>query len=664
MRLTILEYGGLPVSPSQSVVFSPPGATIGRSADNHMVLADETRQISRLQAAVRLDDSGCYLRNLSSVCAIEVNEGPLHGDQEHRLNPGDRISIGVYQLRVDDPAQTALPPVAEPIGVVVPLVAETASPAVTAQPASSVNIAQQEAQGPAQFSAQFAARSELLDAFADAGQIYSLPAGAAVLPPVADVAPMPPPANAAAQLLQPALQSEPAQPAAAEPFNLDGLFGAGTPASATAFAGFDVVAALPEFAPASASLPAVAPASLPPAAFWDSLVSEFAPVEQQAQFDQPAAIVAPLAPAVEAPPVAPPTTHALADMQALPVDPLDLFAAMPGDGASSLFADGAGVFAEAAPSPLGLITAAQHLPVQTDNVPEVASHFSLPAVAPAQPAAAAPDGYAGGYIAATPAPVSIPAPIAVAAMVAPAVAPLPPAGVITQAVTPTPGNIPRAADTGLPAGPNGAAADWAQQAPQLLGAFLEGAGLAASPATLNEAQFRQAGRMLAGFIGGAMDLLSSRTIIKREVKADLTMILDRENNPLKLLPDAQTVLKQMFGPPFPGFMSPEQAMDDAFHDLHAHQIGMLAGMRAALNQLLHDVSPDLIAQKTVAGSWYERMLPPGKEGRAWLQYRALHQSMVNAVEEDFQSVFGNAFLAAYDAEVELYRQHSKESARC
>lgn len=68
---------------------------------------------------------------------------------------------------------------------------------------------------------------------------------------------------------------------------------------------------------------------------------------------------------------------------------------------------------------------------------------------------------------------------------------------------------------------------------------------------------RQLGQMLSMFSQGTVALLSSRSILKRGVKADMTMVLDDANNPFKLLPSGKTVLMQMFGARMPGFMPPK-----------------------------------------------------------------------------------------------------------
>ncbi|SAL02841.1 FHA domain-containing protein [Caballeronia ptereochthonis] len=208
-----------------------------------------------------------------------------------------------------------------------------------------------------------------------------------------------------------------------------------------------------------------------------------------------------------------------------------------------------------------------------------------------------------------------------------------------------------------------AAAPPAARAPEpptpeaLLHAFFEGAGLdtAAEPHQWSAEQLYVAGQLLALFANGTIELLSSRSILKREVKAHMTMLLDRENNPLKLLSDGSSVLRQMFGLPLPGFMSPQSAVSDAFQDLHAHQIGMVAGMRAALMDLLTRFSPQRLRERDDVSPWYERHLPTLYKARMWDRYAATHRDTVFAIEDDFASVFGKAFLAAYDAEVESYR---------
>ncbi|WP_035058385.1 type VI secretion system-associated FHA domain protein TagH [Andreprevotia chitinilytica] len=591
MRLTVIEHRGEAMSPPLSVLLSAPGFTIGRGADNHLILPDETRQISRLQAAIHVGASGVQLKNLSTVCPIEINDQLLPQQAIHLLAAGDHIRIGAYLLSAHAADAVALAPVATPV----------ATPAPTPLPVQTLAVSMPE----------------------------SPPAAAPVPAPVSwsptDIA-TPPSGGGFMDLF------DGAAPAAAVATAAPAQVQMSPPPMAT-------IAPPPPTPPKPVAADIASPPSTPPAAFWEDLVAEFSP--QQA----PATLVP--ASDLHAAPLAAPhesaakTTQSAAEPDALTalrgvsVDPLALFDTQPA-GPNALFEDGpSSLVNPQAFDPiagLGLSPPPEHT-AEPDRTSALREHFQPPRATAWQDSTIA-----------TPAFVPAVAPTVIASADPVIPTPQTPTGITPPAAEPAP-------QQRLPDG----------NAAELITAFAQGAGLGPDVA-LDAEQLRLAGRLTALMLGGAMALLSSRTIIKREVKADLTMILERENNPLKLLPDASTVLKQMFGPPFPGFMPPEQAVDDAFDDLHAHQIGMVAGMRAALHQLLHKVSPAVVEQQLGAASWHEKLAPRGRDGRAWAHYRALHENMIAAVEDDFHAVFGASFLAAYDAEVEHYRRQRRKSA--
>ncbi|AOK19600.1 hypothetical protein WT26_27320 [Burkholderia cepacia] len=460
MQLIVIEHAGEPVENDSydAVVFHPPGGTIGRASDNHLVLRDDTRQISRLQALLQVGDDACLLKNLSSVSTIEVNREPVGYAQERTLNTGDIIRIGPYVLRAER---------------------EDAAGRNDAAPARTVDMTDGAHDPAAPHDDAKATGNRLW------GRLHDRFARGKTSDEAAPRAP-------AGQDVEPAVHS------------------------------------------------AAAPSSTPQR-----------------------------------------------DLHQLSTDPLDLFA-QPSGGAGP---DDAHHAAEGSQSSF----------TQADHAPEWTQHVR---VQPAAEAAEAPD-------------------------------------VDADADAPPP-----AAPAPEPATPDA-----------LLSAFFEGAGLdtAAESHQWSAEQLYIAGQLLALFANGTVELLSSRSILKREVKAHMTMLLDRENNPLKLLPDGGAVLRQMFGLPLPGFMSPQSAVSDAFQDLHAHQIGMVAGMRAALMDLLTRFSPQRLRERDDAMRWYEKRVPVLYKARMWDRYAATHRDTVFAIEDDFASVFGKAFLAAYDAEVESYR---------
>ncbi|MBN3745400.1 type VI secretion system-associated FHA domain protein TagH [Burkholderia sp. Se-20373] len=482
MQLIVIEHAGEPVENDSydAVVFHPPGGTIGRASDNHLVLRDDTRQISRLQALLQVGDDACLLKNLSSVSTIEVNREPVGYAQERPLNTGDIIRIGPYVLRAerDDGGQ----------GDDAPVIDMATDTGVHVDPPSQARTS----------AAPSPASSARIDTKGAGNRLWGL---------LQDrLAPRGKPADAGTR------PSGPAQRDAAQPPNR-------------------------------------------------------------------AAQAAPPAPSQR-------------DLNQLSIDPLDLFAQPSGDIGTS------GATGTAPHADRGNTEREASSATQADHAPEWTQHVRV------QPAAArAADTH--------PQPADEPAPHA------------------TRPPTPD----------------------------ELLSAFFEGAGLdtAAESHQWSAEQLYIAGQLLALFANGTVELLSSRSILKREVKAHMTMLLDRENNPLKLLPDGGAVLRQMFGLPLPGFMSPQSAVSDAFQDLHAHQIGMVAGMRAALMDLLTRFSPQRLRERDDAMRWYEKRVPVLYKARMWDRYAATHRDTVFAIEDDFASVFGKAFLAAYDAEVESYR---------
>jgi predicted component of type VI protein secretion system len=91
-------------------------------------------------------------------------------------------------------------------------------------------------------------------------------------------------------------------------------------------------------------------------------------------------------------------------------------------------------------------------------------------------------------------------------------------------------------------------------------------------------------------------------------------------------------------------------MRDAFDDLRAHELGVIAGTRAALDEVLTKFDPAILGERLIRGSLLERALPAMRKTRLWDLYLERYAQIRREVEDDFQSVFGKAFVAAYEAE--------------
>jgi FHA domain-containing protein len=192
----------------------------------------------------------------------------------------------------------------------------------------------------------------------------------------------------------------------------------------------------------------------------------------------------------------------------------------------------------------------------------------------------------------------------------------------------------------------------------LWGAFCEGAGITPSalPAGGMAQRLRDVGRILRNAVEGTLQLIAVRATTKHELRAGMTVIRQINNNPLKFSPDAKAGLEQLLQPPMRGFLDGPAAMNDAMQDLVGHSIGTVAGMRAAVEGMLDRFAPDALEKKLVGGSMLDSVLPMNRKARLWDLYLQHHESIRAEAQEDFHTLFGKAFLAAYEQQVERLRR--------
>jgi len=188
----------------------------------------------------------------------------------------------------------------------------------------------------------------------------------------------------------------------------------------------------------------------------------------------------------------------------------------------------------------------------------------------------------------------------------------------------------------------------------LLRALLEGLGLDRWPEdrVLDAQTARRVGKLLRSAVQGTIDLLHARATIKSEVQAHMTMIVARDNNPLKFSPNAEAALVHLLGPAQRGFMSATAAMEDAYRDLVAHQFGFTAGTRAALADVLRRFDPAKLEERLAGKSVLDTVLPAHRKAKLWDLFAERFAQISAEAEDDFQRLFGREFLRAYEEQVE------------
>lgn len=188
-------------------------------------------------------------------------------------------------------------------------------------------------------------------------------------------------------------------------------------------------------------------------------------------------------------------------------------------------------------------------------------------------------------------------------------------------------------------------------------ALMRGMGLAELNSKRSAEEIAElAGAMLREATRGTMDVLTARAMTKRESRLEMTMIAPQANNPLKFFPDADGALAQMINASMAGYMPPVLAFGNAFDDLKAHELAMMAGMRAALAGVLQRFDPEAIEQRLQVPTVMDKMLGANRKARMWDSLVALYRQMTLEADQDFQRLFGEAFGDAYEDQVERLRQ--------
>jgi type VI secretion system FHA domain protein len=182
-------------------------------------------------------------------------------------------------------------------------------------------------------------------------------------------------------------------------------------------------------------------------------------------------------------------------------------------------------------------------------------------------------------------------------------------------------------------------------------AFLRGAGIAPDAiGSMTPEMMELIGKLMSSCVQGTIDLLAMRSLVKQEVKADVTMVVMRNNNPLKFFPDSQTVLTQMLRKKMPGFMEPLESMEDAYRDLRGHQKGVVVGTRASMDKVIRRLRPERIESALKANPLHA-IVPFQRKAALWDLYRQQHHGVAGESQDQFKTLFGADFLEAYETEV-------------
>ena len=608
LTLRAVSLNDHPLTQPITAHFDAGGGSIGRADHNTLALPSPERHVSRQQAEITFDSNGYTIRNVGSANPIVVGGVALARGESALLDHQDQVRIGGYLLEVvhEESADVEAVTVVRGRAAV-----DAATPGVSRRPlptqSGSTTPLRSNPGGASNAIANLDAPLSRGNPFADLlGD--SPPAAPSVAALDAYRVPVPSPSVASPQPSLPTSIPVPRASASTLFDRAEPPSAAGVPASSNAWSA-------PPPPPARQLLPddfdPFAPPLAAPVAPARALVSDqnlfedLIPMGPRASLD-------------EAYDLGGGTRDPLADFMA-DLAPLR----RPEDGAER--AHGGGSVPVDPLAALGFLPPSalpNAVPTRPDHVPELQAAFVPPALR-------APLG------------------------------PVPPA---VRVEDPPTGEGAEPSIPVAPAGPE--AAEWAGDPQALWMAFCAGAGVAIHPPQgVNPELMQVVGGLLRAAVEGTLQLMTVRASAKHELRADVTMIQARNNNPLKFSPDARSALEQMLQPPMRGFLAGPAAMTDAMHDLVGHTIGTMAGTRAALEGVLDRFTPRQLEAKLSVRSVLDSVLPMNRKAKLWELYLQHFEGIRNEAHDDFHSLYGRAFLAAYEQQLErLQRSESAQGA--
>jgi len=198
--------------------------------------------------------------------------------------------------------------------------------------------------------------------------------------------------------------------------------------------------------------------------------------------------------------------------------------------------------------------------------------------------------------------------------------------------------------------PTAAAAPSSHSSPDAIYAALLGAlGVPSSQIDISEEETAaKAGRMLRHLLAGLMILLEARARAKDEMGASATQLRFDGNNPLKFARNVDQALQMMLNPKLRGYMEAEQAIEDSYRDLQAHQIATLKAMQGALRETINRFSPTSIKERTESSGLLSKVVPGQREAALWKAYEKQFSGVAEGSAEAFLEVFSKEFREAYE----------------
>lgn len=180
------------------------------------------------------------------------------------------------------------------------------------------------------------------------------------------------------------------------------------------------------------------------------------------------------------------------------------------------------------------------------------------------------------------------------------------------------------------------------------------------PTLLQDPKFvDQAVALLPYFLEGTLNILQSRAQVKNELRASKTIFQAIDNNPLKYSVNLQDAIQNLFTHRRPGFLSPNDAIKEAFVDIEQHETALVSGIQGGLNGLLDKIKPETIESRIQANESKKNLFGKISSSKKWDFYKETYSHITDTSGDSFLELFGSDFLNAYESHINQKTKNGK-----
>jgi type VI secretion system FHA domain protein len=147
---------------------------------------------------------------------------------------------------------------------------------------------------------------------------------------------------------------------------------------------------------------------------------------------------------------------------------------------------------------------------------------------------------------------------------------------------------------------------------------------------------------------GVADLMGERTALKNDFRMVRTTIRPEGNNPFKWVPPQRIAVELLRSEDGSGYITGERALSEALHDVKAHMLCVLAGMRGAIGATFDLLSPAEIEARTANRGF---VMPGQRSAAAWTDYVEQFAAQRREADDSVDGPINRAFRDAYEEQL-------------